>query len=66
MYRQHEIGFSDLSDAGAIFRALVKSGHINHQVDVTKVANFYRYNVKRGTGEFVINTISEDVTYLRR
>jgi hypothetical protein len=65
-HRQHELSFYDLSDAGEIFRALIRSGWINHQVDIGKVANFYRYNVKRGSGEFIINTISEDVTYLRR
>lgn len=66
IYRQHELCFSDLSDAGEQFRALVKSGHINHQADVHKVSNRYVYNVVRGKHEFTINTISEDVTLLRR
>lgn len=64
--RQHEISYSDMTDAGGIFRAAIVSGNINHQADVTKRSNFYRYNVKRGTNEFIINTISEDIDYLRR
>lgn len=64
--RQHEISYTDMTDAGEMFRAAILSGNINHQVDVTKRSNYYRYNVKTGTNEFIINTISEDVTYLKR
>ena len=64
--RQHEISYSDMTDAGEIFRAAIISGNVNHQADVTKRSNYYRYNVKRGTNEFIINTISEDVDFLRR
>jgi len=64
--REHEISYTDMTDAGEMFRAAILSGNINHQVDVTKRSNFYRYNVKCGTNEFIINTISEDITYLKR
>lgn len=64
--RQHELVYSDMTDAGEIHRCAIVSGNINHQADVTKRSNFYRYNVKRGTNEFIINTISEDVTPLKR
>jgi len=49
-----------------MFRACIVSGNINHQIDTTKRSNYFRYNVKRGTNEFIINTISEDVDALRR
>jgi predicted DNA-binding protein (MmcQ/YjbR family) len=69
--RQHEFSYTDFTDAGEMFRACIVSGQINHQIDVTKRSNFYRYNVKRGVkgtnaNEFIINTISEDVDALRR
>lgn len=64
--RQHEISYSDLTDAGETFRAMIVSGNINHQIDTHKRANFYRYNCKTGTNEFIINSISEDVTPLAR
>jgi len=64
--RQHEISYMDMTDAGEMFRAAILSGNINHQMDTTKRSNFYRYNVKCGTNEFIINTITEDITYLKR
>jgi hypothetical protein len=64
--RQHRLSYTDLSDAGDVFRAEIKSGHITHGRDATKRSNFYRYSVKRGSNELVINGISEDFDYLRR
>lgn len=64
--RQHEFVYSDFTDAGEIFRAMIWSGNINHQADVTKRNTYYRYNCKRGTNEFVLNTISEQFDYLKR
>lgn len=64
--RQHEISYTDTTDAGEMFRMAIVSGNVNHQIDVTKRSNYYRYNVKCGTNEFIINTISEDITPLRR
>jgi len=64
--RQYEIVYSDMTDAGEVFRACIITGNINHQADVTKRSNYMRFNVKRGTNEFIINTISEDVTFLNR
>ncbi len=62
--RQHEISYSDLTDAGEIFRACVVSGDISHQTDTNKISNFYRYNCKRGTNEFIVNTVTEDITVM--
>lgn len=64
--RQHEFVYSDMTDAGEIYRAAIVTGNINHQNDTTKRSNYYRYNIKRGTNEFVLNTITEDVDYLSR
>jgi len=64
--RQHELSYTDMTDAGEVFRACIVSGNINHQIDTAKRPNYFRYNVKRGTNEFIINTISEDVDALRR
>ena len=64
--RQYEINYWDETDAGEIFRATIITGNINHQIDTHKISNYIRFNVKRGTNEFIINTISEDITPLRR
>lgn len=64
--RQHEFVYSDHTDAGEIFRALVLTGNINHQSETTKRSTFYRYNCKRGTNEFVLNSVSEQFDYLPR
>lgn len=64
--RQHRLVFTDTTDAGETFRAEIKSGHITHGRDVTKRNTFYRYSVKRGSNDFVINEISEQFDYLRR
>ena len=64
--RQHEFTYSDLTDGEEIFRACILTGNVNHQADVIKQSSFYRYNVKRGTNDFIINTISEFIDYRPR
>jgi len=49
-----------------MFRAVVKTGWISRGTDATKQAAFYRYNVKRGSNELIINGISEEFKVLRR
>jgi len=64
--RQHEINYWDMTDSGEIHRACILTGNINHRIDTHKMSAFYRYNVKRGTNEFIINSISEEVGALKR
>lgn len=61
--RQHEMVYTDNTDAGEIYRACFWTGNISHQADVQKVNRFYRYNVKCGTNEFIVNSISESFEY---
>lgn len=65
-FRRHELSYSDMSDAGEIFRAVMRTGWDDAKKEVGKIAAFYRYNVKRGSNDFVLNKISEETTYLRR
>lgn len=64
--RQHSIVYAHITDNGDTFRAELRSGHVTHGRDVTKRSTFYRYNVKRGSNDFVLNGISEQFDYLRR
>lgn len=64
--RQHRFIYSDMTDGGNVFRAQITSGHVTHGRDVTKRCVFYRYSVKRGSNDFVINEINEQFDYLRR
>lgn len=64
--RQHEFVYADMTDAGESFRAVVVSGQITHGTGNKKQNRFYRYDVKRGTNEFIINQIYEDATVLSR
>lgn len=65
-YRQHEFIYTDLSDVGEMFRAVIRTGQVSHGVDVTKRVSKYRYNIKRGANECIINGISEEVEKLSR
>ena len=59
--RQHEFIYSDLSDAGEIFRAAIKTGHVTWgAVHRQKRCNCYRYDVRRGKAGFVLNGITEE------
>ena len=59
--RQHEFIYSDLTDAGEIFRAAVRTGHITWgAVHRQKRCNCYRYDVRRGKAGFVLNGITEE------
>jgi len=60
-YRQHELSYTDLSDAGEIFRAAIKSGHISYGKPLQKRCNRYQYDILRGSNKLVINSIHEDV-----
>lgn len=64
--RQHRFVYSDMTDGGETFRAQITSGHVTHGADVTKRCVFYRYAVKRGSNDFVVNEINEQFDYLRR
>lgn len=67
--RQHELTYSDSTDAGETFRLAIKSGNVNHgTVSRGKRNHRYIYNVKRGTNDFVIDKtgIEEDFEFLRR
>jgi hypothetical protein len=57
--RQHQFIFSDMTDAGEIFRAAVKTGHISHKSPAKKVSVMYRYNIQCGKPEFVLNGVVE-------
>jgi hypothetical protein len=59
--RQHEFIYSDLSDAGEIFRAALRTGHITWgAVHRQKRAICYRYDVRRGKPGFVLNGVTEE------
>ena len=67
--RQHELSYTDLSDAGEMFRMSIMSGNVNHgTVSKGKMNHRYIYNVKRGTNDLVIDRmgIEEDFEFLRR
>jgi len=63
--RQHQFIFSDMTDAGEIFRASIKTGHISHKVPNKKSAAMYRYDVQCGQPEFVLNGVVEQFDILR-
>jgi len=63
--RQHQFIFTDLTDAGAIFRAAIKTGHISHKSPNKKAAAVYRYDVQCGKPEFVLNGVVESYEILR-
>jgi len=59
--RQHEFTFTNNSDAGEMFRAKIKTGYITHGTENKKTSCFYRYNVKRGVNDLIINSIHEKI-----
>jgi len=59
--RQHQFVFSDQTDAGEIFRLELKTGNISYGIAAQKTSAFYRYNVKRGSNDFVLNGIEEEI-----
>jgi hypothetical protein len=61
-HRQHEIVFTDDIDAGEMFRAVIKTGYVNHGTDVFKRTAYYRYNAARGVNDLTITSISEEVS----
>lgn len=65
--RQHEIIYTDTSDAGNTFRALIRTGRISFGTRNLKRGgrDGYKYDIKRGSGEFVLNGIWEDSTGVR-
>lgn len=62
--RQHELYFTNLSDAGEIFRMAVKSGQISYGTGKKKRSSLYRYDVKTGNGELIVNGVEEEVEAL--
>jgi hypothetical protein len=62
--RQHEFAYTDMTDAGSVYRASLITGNVHHGSDTTKRSNFYRYNIKRGDNGFILNSITEDVDIL--
>lgn len=64
--RQHELIYVDLSDAGEVFRAVIKSGNIAHGTSGRgKRSQYYHYDIERGKGQFVLNGIQEEFEMLR-
>jgi hypothetical protein len=63
--RQHQIVFTDLTDAGEIMRAAIKTGQVSHKSPRTKRNSLYRYDLKVGKSEFTLNAVSEEFDYLR-
>jgi len=64
--RQHELTYTDLTDAGEMHRAVIKSGHIDHGRPVGKIAAYYRYDVKRGGNGLILNGLWENVIFKGR
>lgn len=54
--RIHKLSRTVFTDNGASIRTLVRTGHINHQLDATKRSNHLRVKLKRGAGNANVQT----------
>jgi hypothetical protein len=59
--RQHQIEYTDRSEAGNIFKMLVRTGNISYgSLSKVKRPVAYHHSIKAGTNDFIINQIEEE------